>query len=97
MGLKGLVIDTDGIPIRSATIQVKKARNLVDIKHDIITGFYIGTTTYHKLQQTIFVKVSCIIFKSICNSGKILSFITIFTALKRCILAHKLFLSILSL
>jgi len=38
MGLKGLVIDTDGVPIRSATIQVKKARNLVDIKHDIITG-----------------------------------------------------------
>jgi len=38
MGLKGLVTDTNGIPVKSATIQVKKARNLVEIKHDITTG-----------------------------------------------------------
>ena len=39
MGIKGIVIDTNGVPIRSATILVKKARNLVDIKHDITTSF----------------------------------------------------------
>lgn len=38
MGIKGIVIDTNGVPIRSATILVKKARNLVDIKHDITTS-----------------------------------------------------------
>lgn len=64
MGLKGLVTDTNGIPVKSATIQVKKARNLVEIKHDITTGgVFIIISKYLKINYLVYKKHICLVFK----------------------------------